>query len=161
MRCRAVAWPVARLPVSVSSAHMARARGLHRRPYGLAGLDHGRPGQGRAPASVAKARAVIRRRTGSGFSRARGGRDVRDAGGLALSNIRVDDDRLALSSKMLARLPAGALKNVAGLPRARSAALDAARSLPVRLLSVLRPQTRSPPDQRVRFASSSAPSSSL
>ena len=51
---------------------------------------------------------------------------------LELSNIRVDFLRLVLISKMLARLPAGALKNIASLPGARSSAFNAARSLPVR-----------------------------
>lgn len=58
---------------------------------------------------------------------------------LAHSNIRVDDDRLVPILKMLARLPAGALKNVATLKAGRKAAFDAARSLPVRtVLSLVR-----------------------
>ena len=60
--------------------------------------------------------------------------DARDGGQLALSNTRVVVHRLVLIPKMLARLPAGALKNVAGLNGARSTAFNAARSLPVRSL---------------------------
>ena len=71
--------------------------------------------------------------TGSGFSREEAREEETPVS--CLSNIRVDDDRLVLISKMLARLPAGALKNVAAFKGARSSAFDAARSLPVRTIS--------------------------
>ena len=62
--------------------------------------------------------------------------DARDGGQLALSNTRVVVHRLVLIPKMLARLPAGALKNVAALPGARSTVSTAARSLPVSSFSL-------------------------
>lgn len=59
--------------------------------------------------------------------------------GRALHSLhRVDDDRLPPPiPKMLTRLPAGALKNVAALSSARSSVANAARTVPVHTLVLL------------------------